>query len=206
VPVAKDGDENARVIIAAFHRPFPDSLYFVTGNPQKLLEIRHAADIPHLHGCDFDLPELKHDDVVRIAEEKARQSFDLVGRPVVSTDGGIFIDAYDGFPGPNSKQAAKKLKPEGIIKLLDGVENRGGSRRNAAAWYDGKTYRTDLQEVPIVIAREPRGSFPSYPMDRILIPVHPDNAKNLTYAEMPLEERAKFTELPALAEFIKSCL
>lgn len=204
VPVAKDGDDKTRVVIAAFHRPFADSLYFVSGNPQKLLELRHAADLPHLHGCDFDLPELKHDDIAKIAEEKARQSYELVGRPVVSTDGGIFLDAYDGYPGPNSKHAALKLKPEGLIRLLAGIENRHGWRRNAVTLFDGTRYQTEVQEVPVEVAHGPRGTYPSYPMDTILIPVHADNPHGLTYAEIPVEARAAFTELPALAAFLKA--
>lgn len=202
VPVARDGDDGARVVIAAFHRPFPDSRYFVSGNPQKLLELRQAARQPHLHACDFDLPELKHDDIARIAEEKARQAFGLVGRPVVSTDGGIFIDAYDGYPGPNSKAAALKLKPEGILRLMRDIEDRRGVRRNAVTLYDGVKYRTDVQEVPVEIATVPRGAHSGYPMDRILVPIHPENPRKRTYAEIPIEERATFTELPALAAFL----
>ncbi|MEY4723352.1 MAG: hypothetical protein RLZZ324_865, partial [Candidatus Parcubacteria bacterium] len=203
VPVSRDGGDDARIVVAAFHRPFADSLYFVTGNPQKLLEMRHATDIAHLHGCEFDLPELKHDDIARIAEEKARQSYDIVGHPVISTDGGIFIDAYGGFPGPNSKQTATKLKPAGLLRLMDGIENRRAARKNAVTIYDGIAYRTDVQEVPCLIADTPRGTHPAYPMDRILVPIHSENARKLTYAEMPVEERAAFTELPILAAFVR---
>jgi XTP/dITP diphosphohydrolase len=204
VPVARDGDDSARVVIAAFHRPHPDSRYFVTGNSQKLLELRAAADLPHLHGCDFDLPELKDDDIARIAEHKARQAFALVGRPVISTDGGIFLDALGGFPGANSKQAAVKLGPDGLLKLLDGAVARSGCRRNVVALFDGESLRTHVSEVPIDVAAAARGSHPAYPLDRILVPVDERNAAGLTYAEMPVAERAAFTELPALAAFIRN--
>lgn len=203
VPVACDGGDGDRVIVAAFHRPHPDSRYFVTGNSQKLLEMREAINLPHLTGCDFDLPELKDDDVARIAEHKARQAFNLVGRPVVSTDGGIFIDSLGGFPGANSKQAATRLKPEGILKLMKGITDRRGLRRNAVACFDGKTMRTHTEEYPIAIADEPRVSHPSYPLDAILVPLDPRNAAGLTYAEMPPEDRVALTELPALADFIR---
>ncbi len=205
IPVAKDGVETNRVVIAAFHRPFPDSLYLVSGNPRKLLELRAAADWAHLHGCDFDLPELKHDDIARIAADKARQAFAIVGRPVVSTDGGIFLDALDGFPGPNSKQAATKLKPEGLLKLLAGTENRNGRRRNTVVWFDGRNMRTHTDEVPIAIADAARGTYPAYPLDRVLIPTDAKNSDRRTYAEMPPEERVIFTELPGLSDFIKTC-
>jgi XTP/dITP diphosphohydrolase len=205
VPIALDGAYADRVAVAAFHRPFVDSRYFVTGNPTKLLELRHAAEIEHLHGCDFDLPELKDDDIARIAEHKARQAYEIVRRPVVSTDGGIFLSAYGGFPGPNSKQAATLLKPVGLLKLLDGINDRGAVRRNTVACFDGTTMQSSTSQVPLTIAPEARGTYPSYPMDKILVPVHDANRNGLTYAEIPVEERARFTELPALAEFVRTC-
>lgn len=203
VPVAYDGEDGKRVGIVAYHRPFPDSVYFVTGNPVKLLEMREASRYEHLHGCDFDLPELKHDSIEKIAEDKAIRAFRLILRPVICTDGGIFMDAYDGFPGPNSKQAAMKLKPEGLLRLLNGVENRNGQRINAVAFFDGKNLQVETKSVPVRFATEPRGTYPSYPMDKVLIPLVESNEAGLTYAEMPVEERGRATELGALAEFVR---
>jgi XTP/dITP diphosphohydrolase len=206
VTVALSEEEGSRVIIAAFHRSFPDSVYFVTSNPLKLLEMRTAIAVPHLHGCDFDLPELKHDSIEKIAEDKARQAYAIVRRPVLCTDGGIFMDAYDGFPGPNSKQAATKLKPEGLLKLLVEVDNRDGRRMNAAAYFDGVRLSIETQSVQICFATEPRGTHPSYPMDKILIPTCEKNRDGKTYAEMPPEDRVSLTELPALAVFVEKIL
>ncbi len=202
VPTAQSDDEETGVTVVAFHRPFPDSVYFVTSNPMKLREMRSAVEHPHLHACDFDLPELKHDSIEKIADDKARRAYAIVGRPVLCTDGGIFMDAYEGFPGPNSKQAATKLKPEGLLRLLAGVENRNGSRRNAAAFFDGFQMSVEVSEVPVRFSEEPRGTFPSYPMDKILIPVTAANPAGLTYAEMPPEERGRTSEVPALARFL----
>ena len=206
VPTAQvdlDSIEGAGITLVTFHRPFPDSVYFVTGNPMKLLEMRTAVHHQHLHGCDFDVPELKHDDIETIAEDKARRSYAIVRRPVLCTDGGIFMDAYDGFPGPNSKQAATKLKPEGLLRLLVGVENRNGSRRNAAAFFDGYQMSVEVSTVPVRFATDPRGTYPSYPMDKILIPTTAANVAGLTYAEMPPEERGRTSEVPALAEYLE---
>jgi len=206
VPVAQSGDASARVVVAAFHRPFPDSVYFVTGNPVKLLELRHAASVPHLHGCDFDMPELKHESIERIAEDKARQAYAIVGRPVLCTDGGIFMHAYPGFPGPNSKQAATILKPDGLLRLLADGRDRSGSRMNAVAYYDGLTMRVATQSVAVRFAEESRGSYPSYPMDKVLIPEVSGNEEGLTYAEMPPEKRGRYTELAALVESVRGML
>ena len=204
VPAAQSDDEETGVTVAAFHRPFPDSVYFVTSNPMKLREMRSAVAHAHLHACDFDIPELKHDSIEKIADDKARRAYAIVRRPVLCTDGGIFMDAYDGFPGPNSKQAATKLKPEGLLRLLVGVQNRNGSRRNAAAFFDGYQMSVEVSEVPVRFSEEPRGTHPSYPMDKILIPVTEANVAGLTYAEMPPEERGRTSEVPALAAFVRS--
>lgn len=203
VPVAKDGESSARVVVAAFHRPYADSRYFVTGNAQKVLELRTASGMKHLHGCDFDLPELKSDDIVGIAVDKARRSYNVIRHPVIVTDGGIFFDKFGGFPGSNSKQAAELLGPDGLIKLFVGSDNRSGVRRNAVACFDGVTMTTYCHEVALEISETPRGDYPAYPMDKILIPLSLANPKKLTYAEMPLDKRVAFTELSALAEFVR---
>lgn len=202
-PVARDGDGGARVCVAAFHKSFSDSEYFVTGNPQKLLELRHVAELPHLHGCRLDLPEIKHDEIEVIAKDKARKAYEIVGRPVICTDGGIFLDELDGYPGANSKSASVKLGLEGLLRLLGGGK-RTGQRMNSIVRFDGKDFSSAMASVPVMVPEAPRKLHESYPMDSILIPASPGNVDELTYAEMPPDERVKHTELPQLVEFLRS--
>ena len=155
--------------------------------------------------CNIDIPEIKSDDIIDIAKDKAKKSFDHIGHPVIVTDGGIFIDALHGFPGPNSKQAALCLGPEGILKLLVGEERRTAVRRNCLVYFDGVDYRVCVSEMSLTISAELRdSSFSAYPLDRILIPVHGDNPDGKTYKEMPVEERVQFTELPKFVQFIET--
>lgn len=193
-----------RVSIATFHRPLSNSVYFATSSAQKVIELSAAAKSRAIHLCNIDIPEIKSDDIVEIAKDKAKKSFDHISHPVIVTDGGIFIDALRGFPGPNSKQAALCLGPEGILKLLEGEERRTAVRRNCLVYFDGTDYRVCVSEMPLTIATELRdSSFAAYPLDRILIPIHANNPDGKTYKEMPVEDRVRFTELPRFIEFIE---
>lgn len=196
--------ESLDKFVTILHRPYRDSLYFVTSNPQKVAEISGAVGAMHLHACDLDLPELKHDDVEVIAADKARRAYDTVQRPVVCTDGGIFLNSYGGFPGSNSKQAATLLKTDGLLKLLEGIDDRTAVRRNVAAIYDGRKMRTYVSEKALTVATSPRGTYSSYPMDPILVPM--DDSLGRTYAEIPVSERARFTELPFLIDSLRKDL
>jgi len=59
-------------------------------------------------------------------------------------------------------------------------------------------------EMPCEISGEIREGYPAYEMDKILIPQSDKNPNNLTYAEMSIEERVAFTELPQFVEFIRA--
>jgi XTP/dITP diphosphohydrolase len=45
-------------------------------------------------------------------------------KPVLVTDTGSFIDALNGFPGANTKFTLNRIGNKGLIKLLEGFENR----------------------------------------------------------------------------------
>jgi XTP/dITP diphosphohydrolase len=46
------------------------------------------------------------------------------GRPVMIDDSGLFVDSLGGFPGVYSSYVFKTLGCEGILRLMEGVEDR----------------------------------------------------------------------------------
>lgn len=208
VPVDGDGGPRSRLRIGLFHKPKPGTVFFATGNPRKLEELTAALGttsrpLAYLHA---DVDEIKSDSLERIVEDKLRKAYALVRRPVICTDGGIFIEALHGFPGENSKQAAEKLGSEGLLRLMEGKTDRRAFRRNAVGYFDGREFRVSVAEVTCDLAEGPRAAHPSYEMDRILVPRVSGNEAGRTYAEMPVEERVRFTELPQSRSFIETIL
>lgn len=203
VNVSYSGSDAHRVGVLVFHKPMANSLYFATSNANKVIELQSKCKNYVLHLTNIDVDEVKYDDIVKIAKDKAKKSFDLLGHPVIVTDGGIFINVLNGFPGPNSKQAATLLGPKKLLALLEGEKDRTALRRNCMVFYDGLDYKVCVAEVPLVISnRVTESEYQAYPMDAILVPVHKKNPLGLTYKQMPVHQRVQFTELPFFERFI----
>ncbi len=205
--VAKNGTDKNRVLNVVFHKSADDVAYFVTGNPNKVSELNtllNKENSKSLVACDLDIDEIKSDSLEKILKRKLLDAYAIIKKPVICTDGGIFIDALNGFPGPNSKQAAVKLGPDKILKLLDNEDKRTAKRINLIGYYDGSDMKMKKAQVPCRISKAPIGKYPSYPMDKILIPISKNNKEGKTYAQIPVEDRVQFTELPEFIDFLNS--
>lgn len=97
-------------------------LYYVTGRASKASLFAHflpanvSFSIEQVHR---DLFEEQTDDQEKIALSKAYQAWDVVRKPVLVDDGGIYFHKYHDFPGTVTKFVYKGLGYEGICKLLD---------------------------------------------------------------------------------------
>ena len=205
VNVSFSGSDAHRVSVLVFHKPTDQSLYFATGNATKVMELRNRSGAHELQLANVDVQEIKSADIMAIAKDKAKKSYELLKHSVIVTDGGIFINALNGFPGANSKQAATLLGPKKLLSLLLGEADRSAIRRNCMVFFDGKEFKACVAEVPLLISDHVTESeHKAYPMDAILIPVHPENPDGLTYKQMPVPERVRFTELPVFERFIET--
>jgi XTP/dITP diphosphohydrolase len=206
VKIADDGTDDSRARVVCYNKPGKDSIYFVTSNSQKVIELLETVndDGLDIRPLLLEIDEIKSDSTERITARKLKDAYAVVGHPVMCTDGGIFVRALNDFPGENSKQAAMKLRAKGIIKLLDGVSDRLAIRRNTLGYFNGLSLDVFTAEVPCEIAYEVREvRYPSYELDRILVPLSKDNKDRLTYCEIPVNQRVSMTELPQFADFIK---
>lgn len=102
------------------------NLIFVTGNQKKLEQAKLA-----LTGYEIELtnqkietPEIQETDVRKIAEFSAKYASDKLQKPVVVTDAGYYIKALNGFPGPFIKFVNQWFKPEDLLRLMNGIDNR----------------------------------------------------------------------------------
>jgi XTP/dITP diphosphohydrolase len=157
-----------------------------TSNRHKYGE---AREILSELGVELDFLEAKKveiqaDDPEEIAEYSLRQIRDE-GRPVVVEDAGLFIDHYDGFPGPYSEYALRKIGLPGILKLMEGVKERGASFRSVVAYRHGNEVRCFKGVVRGSIAHSIRGTG-GFGYDPIFVPVEGDGR---TFGEMKEEEK-----------------
>jgi len=99
---------------------------FATSNPHKVREANIAGKE---FGIEFvqlkeDYPEVRDEDVRKVAEEGAEYVFTRVKKPIIVEDTGLFIEALNGFPGSYSAFVFYKIGNEGILKLMENSSSR----------------------------------------------------------------------------------
>ncbi|MEM2636863.1 MAG: RdgB/HAM1 family non-canonical purine NTP pyrophosphatase [Candidatus Korarchaeota archaeon] len=104
--------------------------------------------------------------------------------PYALEDTGLFIRALGGFPGIYSHYVKDTIGPNGILKLMEGVEDRYAEFRATVALVLDDTVRLFRGTAIGNIANECRGSG-GFGFD----PIFEYNGK--TFAEMHIEEKIK---------------
>ena len=192
-------------------------ILFATGNVHKISE---AAAILNLLGhtvspllIDGNLPELvepQADDLETVASAKINQAKSMVQETpladsaILVEDSGLFIDSLDGFPGPFSSYVERSVGLNGILKLLDGTEERRAEYRAVAILeVEGR----ELLATGVcqgVIAEECLGER-GFGYDPIFVP---DEGDGRTCAQMSSEEKSEISHrgraLKAMSELLKS--
>lgn len=176
---------------------------FITGNQGKAdFMARHLGiKVPHVK---LDLDEIQSLDLHEIVERKARQAYDLIGKPVLVEDVGLIFRAMNGLPGPFIKWFLESLGENGICHLMDGYKDRRATARVCFAYFDGKAIKLFDGAVDGEIADKPRGSG-GYGWDFIFIP----RGAAKTYSEMNDSEISRYglrttTIFPQLRKFLTS--
>lgn len=126
-------------------------LLFATSNSAKLAAAQaYFAD----HGlrveqCLAEVPEIQHAEVGEIALAKARHAYQLEGRPVMVEDSAFYVHSLAGFPGPYVKHMMETIGVPGLLKLLEGAEDRSAHFESALAYqWDGQHVRLFLEPGP----------------------------------------------------------
>lgn len=166
---------------------------FITGNQFKFQIAQKALGKIGIEVVQQELetPEIQSTDVVEISSFSAKWAADRLGKPVVLTDAGYYIEALNGFPGPYIKYINKWLNSEDLLKLMEGKENRKVIVKVCLAYCEpGKEPKTFLSEVSGTISQKAvkpkEGS--TTPINEIFIPEGYDKVDS----EYPREEMVKF--------------
>ncbi len=133
-----------------------------------------------------DVPEIQSDDQTAVSVDKALKYYDLLKRPLVVMDSGLFIDELNGFPGVYTKYALDTIGIDRIIHLLGGAARSYTQR--TITYFDGNKPQTFTLKLHGVLLKEPHGDN-GRNYDTYFLPDNHDK----TLAEMTDEEKAELT-------------
>jgi len=157
----------------------------ITSNPGKVAEYQKAFDELGIEMEHYRLPydEIQTSDLQEVVNKGMDEIIAKGVRDFIVDDTGLFIDSLKGFPGVWSAYAQKTIGNKGILKLMEGVEDRGAEFRCCIG--------CDIDGRRIVVVGVCRGSITEsekgtdgFGFDPIF---SPDG--KLTFAEMSVEDK-----------------
>lgn len=115
-------------------------LFFVTGNQGKIKSLEQyfaSCGIEvDVEPVKLDIIEPQADTVAEVSKIKALEAYEILKAPVIVEDGGLEIEALNKFPGVYVRYILDSIGIDGILKLMEGVENRTCNFVSTATFVD----------------------------------------------------------------------
>ena len=178
---------------------------YITTNKFKVLVAKENLEPlgVEVEAKSIDCPEIQADTIEEVAKFSSKYASDFLGEDTLKNDSGIVIPALNGFPSAYSKYVDQTIGVDGILKLMDGVEEREAYFLEVLAYTEyGKEPVTFVSKTEGKLSKVKSGEF-GWSWDFIFIP----NGTDKTMANFPDEERWKFWDSSAygkLCEYLKT--
>jgi XTP/dITP diphosphohydrolase len=177
------------------------TVYFITSNTGKYREAKQRLEPLGYTVVQKNLgyPEIQAlslEDVAVFGVEDVSRRWD---KPFFLEDAGLFIDALKGFPGVYSADVYKTIGLQGIIKLLEGIEQRTATFRSVIGFKgESGKMRLFIGECTGTIADVEVGTY-GFGYDPIFIPTR----STQTFAQMQTNEKNRLSHRgKSLEQFI----
>ncbi|MDM7911814.1 MAG: XTP/dITP diphosphatase [Methanotrichaceae archaeon] len=173
-------------------------IYFVTSNKGKFAEANGIFG--NLVMRNIGYTEIQADTLEEVAAFGIREVMERLKGPVMIEDAGLFIHALKGFPGVYSAYVQKTIGNAGILKLMQGLENRDAFFKSVVAYAEpGLEPIMFAGEVHGQIGFEQRGEK-GFGYDPIFY------VKGESLGEMELEEKNRISHRAASMRALKEWL
>src|SRR5512137_1928990 len=107
-------------------------IYFVTSNNGKFREAQ--AIFGDLIQKNIGYTEIQADTLEEVVDFGMKEVMARLKGPVIIEDAGLFIDGLKGFPGVYSAYVQKTIGNSGILKLMEGMDNRQASFKSVVGY------------------------------------------------------------------------
>lgn len=164
-----------------------EKIIFVTGNWSKILSAKQILEPLGIEvgNIKMEITEIQADTVEEVAMHSAKEASDKLKCAVLKNDTGLYVEALGGFPGPYTHYVDDKLGEDGLLKLLEGVENRKACFIEAFAYCEYKKDPIIFKSITKgTIAKKKSGKY-GWSWDFIFIP----EGKNKTMGNYSDEDR-----------------
>ena len=115
-----------------------DEIIFVTHNKGKMATAKKYLKDVKFKTYDYELDEPRSDDIKEISRVKVEEAYNIVKKPCIAMDSGFFINKLNGFPKCFVNFSLETIGIEGILKLMDGIEDRSCEFTESLSYYDGE--------------------------------------------------------------------
>lgn len=107
-------------------------IYFVTSNKGKFAEAKEI--FANLEQRNIGYTEIQADTLEEVAAFGIMEVMKRLQCPVMIEDAGLFIPPLKGFPGVYSAYVQKTIGNSGILRLMQGLENRQAFFKSVVAY------------------------------------------------------------------------
>ena len=180
-----------------------DEIVFVTHNKGKIASAQKDLKGVNFKIFEYDLEEPRSDDIKYISKYKVMEAYKLVNKPCISMDSGFWIDELDGFPRAFVNFTLDTIGVKGILKLMEGKENRKCRFTECLSYYDGKELHQFMGRHEGSLSKEMLGTDTEKKWSDLWY-VYIPYGHNKTLAQMSDEERqnrVKYESIDSMKEF-----
>lgn len=179
-------------------------IFFATNNVHKFKEARgvlaeYGIAVGMLRAKSL---EIQSDSLEDIARASIVNAFGKCRLPMIVEDAGLFVEALNGFPGPYAAYVYKTIGNSGLLRIMNGVENRRARFESAIV------YLSTGLKLPVCFRGEVAGEITleeqmgkervGFGFDPVFKPLESDR----TFAAMTIDEKSSFSHRSkALREF-----
>ena len=193
-------------IFGKIEKPESDimELKVVTSNDGKIKEFTQAFDKTPIYPIKVPVgyPEVQASSLEEVVDFGLSWLKEKIRPPFIIDDAGVFVDDLKGFPGAYSRYVYDTIGPLGLLKQMEGLDNRNASFKCVLGLLleDGNVHKF-IGECEGRIIHELRGDN-GFGYDPIFIP----DGFDRTFAELPPEEKNEISHrgkaMQKLLEFI----
>lgn len=133
-------------------------IIFVTHNKGKIAAAKKELEDVNLKVFEYELEEPRSDDIKYISKYKVMEAYKLVNKPCISLDCGFWIDELNGFPKAFVNFALDSIGINGILKLMEGKENRNCRFTECLSYFDGKELHQFMGKHEGVLSNKVQGT------------------------------------------------